>query len=276
MDRIRQIKNNVAPQLEEIKSGAVLLEIKDKIAIISLNRPKSYNALAEEIVDSLDYIFRMIHHSNQIKVVILRSNFEKCFCAGANIKEFYNVTNEQWLTRDRLERVRKIVFNFEKPIIACVNNLALGGGFELALSCDIILANQGARFGFPEISLGLFPCLGGTLISKTIGLYRASELIFTGKKIRAEELFKLNIVNKVLNTKTEMDKEALNVAKEISKYSLFSLIQAKKALKFSFNESGRMAKAQEGVLFNQLMNMKSAKEGISAFVEKRKPDFSNF
>jgi enoyl-CoA hydratase/carnithine racemase len=141
----------------------------DCIGILTLYNKSSYNALVKPMRESLARNLKELEYNNNVKVVCIRSIHPKVFCAGANIKSFETASNASWIIEDRFKEFDLIFRNFNKPIITAVNKLALGGGFEIALHSDIILATEDAQFGLPEIKLGLFPGIGGTLIAKTIG-----------------------------------------------------------------------------------------------------------
>lgn len=141
----------------------------DSIGILSIFHESTYNALTPQMRNSLTKNLKALEVNPHVKVVCLRSLNPKVFCAGANIKEFENTESKDWIVYDRFKELELVLRNYNKPIIAAVNKLALGGGFELALHSDIILATEDTQFGLPEIKLGLFPGIGGTLISKSIG-----------------------------------------------------------------------------------------------------------
>lgn len=210
--------------------------------------------------------------SKKIKVVVLQSGFEKAFCSGANIKQFSTDYSDNLLDQG-IDIFRKVILQFPKPIIACVNKLAFGGGFELALACDIIIAERQAKFGFPEINLGLFPSLGGTLSSKVLGKYLTSHLIFTGEKVTADFLHQQRVVNFVYDDYEKCKEEALNLARKIGSFAMESLILAKKAISFSNYEGFQKSIDNEKNLFDVLLQTEGAKEGIQAFIEKRTPNF---
>lgn len=139
------------------------------IGIISIFQNETYNALTPQMRESLVKSFRVLESDPNVKVVCLRSLHPKVFCAGANIKEFEHATHAQWTTDDKFKEIDLVLRYYSKPIIVAVHKLALGGGFEIALHADIILCAMDTEFGLPEIKLGLFPGIGGTLVSKTIG-----------------------------------------------------------------------------------------------------------
>jgi len=274
MDRISTVKNNVTEDKKPKGESLVIYEAQDSIAIVTLNDPKALNSLSKNLIGQLLGALSFAANDPRIKVVLLKGN-GKVFCAGANIKEFVTDTLQSRLINDHFMDMKVFFQNYNKPIVAAVHNLAYGGGFELALLADIIVANKDCKFAFPEIKLGVFPGLAGTLVSKVIGRYNASKLIFTGEPISAEEAKAMMIVSTVTDSVATCQKYAYELAQKIAAFSVYSLIVAKRALKFSADESGALAMANESNLFNPLLETKGAKEGIGAFIEKRKPDFSD-
>ena len=266
--------NRISNTYDSIIDTEIDLAFISQIAIVALNKPKTLNALSQPFTSKLKRTFERIQADPNIKVIILASRVKKGFCAGADITEFKNRQLEGALLDDNLQNVRDIFKGLTKPVIACVHGVALGGGFELALNCDIIVCEKKTRFGFPEIKLGLFPCLGGTLIAKTIGKYRANRYILTGDFISSEEAKEMGFVQFI-----EKEKEAyakcIELAKKIQKYSISALIMAKRAIKYSYEESGSQAKHLEKITFNALVGRRGAEEGVNAFIEKRKPDFKD-
>lgn len=159
------------------------------IATITLASPKNLNVLTTQLISELIGHLAHLETQEKLKVLILNSSVKKAFCAGANIKEFEKNTYASRLLGVNYLRKLQVAFHeFKKVVIVAVNGLALGGGFELALLGDLILATEDARFGFPEIKLGVFPGMRGTLIAKTVGRYRASRMIFTGEMVSAREM----------------------------------------------------------------------------------------
>ena len=216
-----------------------------------------------------------ISKSKILKVLIIKSGIKKEFCAGANIKELksQNLKKKQFF--DSLQILRNSFKSFKKIIICIVNNLALGGGFEIALLSDLIFCNKNCKFGFPEIKLGLFPSIGGTLISKNLGRYKTNELIFTGKIIKGEELKRFGIVNEVFDDHF-LEEKVFFVAENICRFGIVSLMKAKDVIGFSFFESGSLAMKNEADAFNGIIGMEEAREGVYAFLDKRKPEFDRF
>ncbi len=216
------------------KYNNLLLEKNGDILIISLNRPEQLNSLNLEIVTNLKKAFEDIRWDDSIKVVILSGNSEKSFCAGLDLKERSLMSEDEIL----LSREKDIIplfhylGEFPKPIIGAINGVALGGGAELALICDIRIAVPHARFGQTEIRWGMIPSAGGCQRLRIIaGIAAAKELIFTGRIIEAEEAHSLGIYNKVVSPERLIN-EALNLGNEIAQHSSLAIKQAKRVLDF--------------------------------------------
>lgn len=174
MDRITNLAKNLTTA--PVPSGPAQSTLSyagqdNSIGIITMYAKKTYNALTPGMRVSLVANLKTLELDPKVKVVCIRSTHPKVFCAGANIKEFEHADNASWLVNDRFKELDLTLRYYNKPVIGAVHKLALGGGFELALHCDIILAAEDAQFGLPEIKLGIFPGIGGTLLSKTIGKY---------------------------------------------------------------------------------------------------------
>lgn len=167
MQRITYIHNHLTTTTQD--APPTTIKKQGEIGIITLYNPKTFNALVPEMRASLVTSLKTLSEDPEVKVVCLCSTHPKVFCAGANIKEFENDTTETFLNRDTFQELDLVLRFYNKPILCAVNSLALGGGFEIALHSDVIIAAEGTQFGLPEIKLGLFPGIGGTLISKTIG-----------------------------------------------------------------------------------------------------------
>ena len=250
----------------------VSIDYQDEIAIVNLNDHKTLNSLSVALVENLTAALKTLSKNDKTKVVILRST-AKIFCAGANIPEFKTQSFKSKLLSDWLFEFKIFFKQFTKPIIAVVNDGAYGGGFELALMCDMIFANKNAKFGFPEIKLGLMPGLDGTLIAKVVGRYFATKIILTGESISAKDVQSVGVLAGIGETNEDTLKMALEMANKVKTYSLYSLIVAKKTIRFSADEPSSMASLNETSSFNPLLDLEGAKEGIDAFVKKRKPDF---
>lgn len=260
---------------KELKDDNLIIDYRGTIALIGLNKPRTLNALSRDLAESLQRAFTNLQADPKVKVIILHSKIEKAFCAGADIKSFHGTSQSNLLLYDHLDILRSVFQILTKPVIACVNKLALGGGFELALNCDIIVCDKECRFGLPEIKLGLFPSLGGTLLAKMIGRHAATYYIMTGEFISADEAKKMKIVQDVEDTSVLALEKAIQIAKKIEQFSLYTLIMAKRTINTSFEESGTLARNIERTNFNALFDTVGTKEGINAFIEKKKPDFND-
>lgn len=252
----------------------ILIDIKDGMGILKVNRPKALNALNTETLEELKKACEELEKNGEVKVVIVTGEGDKAFVAGADILEMKDMNPVQGMefSRKGHEAFTKLE-NMGKVAIAAVNGYALGGGFELALACDIIYASEKARFGFPEVTLGIHPGFGGTQrTARLIGLAKAKELIFTGKMISAHEAFNMGLVNKVVPHE-ELMKEVFSLAQSIISCGQIALRLAKecvnKSLSLSIEEGLKLEAANFGLCFGT----KDQKEGMIAFVEKRKPVF---
>lgn len=250
------------------------IEIKDGVALLKVNRPKALNALNSETLDELKKAAEELEINPEVKVIIVTGEGDKAFVAGADIVEMKDMDPVQGMefSRKGHEAFSKLE-NMGKVVIAAVNGYALGGGFELALACDIIYASDKARFGFPEVTLGIHPGFGGTQrTARLIGLAKAKELIFTGKMITAQEAFSMGLINKVV-PQDELMKEAFSLAETIKSCGLVAIRLAKecvnKSLSLGINEGLKLEASNFGLCFGT----KDQKEGMTAFVEKRKPVF---
>lgn len=249
----------------------ILTSKADGYAIVQINRPDVLNALniklMEELVDSLE----RFDADTDVRAIILTGN-EKVFAAGADIKEMAGASATDMLLRDqfaRWDRIRKI----KKPIIAAVSGFALGGGCELCMSCDIIIASESAKFGQPEINIGVIPGAGGTQrLTRAVGKYKAMEMVLTGKMISADEAHRWGLVNKVVPVEYYLE-EAKSLAKEIAAKAPVAVRLAKEAVLKSFDTTIEGGLEFERKNFYLLFASEDQKEGMAAFIEKRKPDW---
>lgn len=251
--------------------STLLITKQDGYAIVQFNRPDVLNALniklMEELVDALETFDK----DNDVRAIIMTGN-EKAFAAGADIKEMSDASAVDMLIRDqfaRWDRIRKI----KKPIIAAVSGFALGGGCELSMSCDIIIASETAKFGQPEINIGVMPGAGGTQrLTRAVGKYKAMEMVLTGKMISAEEALRWGLVNKVVPVEYYLE-EAKALAKEIASKPPVAVRLAKEAVLKSFDTTIEGGLEFERKNFYLLFASDDQKEGMKAFVEKRKPEW---
>ncbi|AWR96191.1 enoyl-CoA hydratase [Acidianus sulfidivorans JP7] len=248
--------------------NTVIYEIvSDNIGIVRLNRPEKMNALNMEMVK--DFVSTFNELEGKVKAVIITGN-GRAFCAGADVNEMSNMSIEE-IARVGHAPMWDRLRSFRKPIIAAVNGLAVGGGLELAMACDMIIASESAMFGQPEINLGIMPGAGGTQrLSRTVGKYKGMEMVLTGKLISAWEAYRRGLVTKVVPEEAVMD-EALRLAKEISSKSGFAVEEAKESVNKAFETTLQQGLDFERRNFYLTVFSEDGKEGMRAFVEKRKP-----
>jgi len=253
----------------------LLLEIKDGIAVVKINRPKALNALNSETLDELKHAGDEISANKDAWVVIITGEGDKAFIAGADILEMKDMNPYQGMVFSQRGHEAFAAFeNMNKPVIAAVNGFALGGGFEVALMCDIIYASDKAKVGFPETTLGIFPGFGGTQrAAKLCGLAKAKELIFTGKMISAQEAYEIGLINKVVPHE-ELWKEVMALAEKIRSNGPVSMGLAKELINKSLFLDMNSALMLEAKDFGLCFGTKDQKEGMTAFVEKRKATFT--
>lgn len=241
------------------------------IALIQLNRPKELNALNLQLMGELRDALKQLDQEDEVRVIILTGN-ERAFAAGADIKQMAGKGTidmwkvDQFSTWDQINKTRK-------PIIAAVSGFALGGGCELSMTCDMIIASETAKFGQPEIKIGVMPGAGGTQrLTKALGKAKAMELVLTGKFISAEEAMDYGLVNKVVPVEFYLE-EAVKLASEIAAMSPIAVQMAKESVKRSFEVPLEEGLHFERKNFYMLFSSEDQKEGMNAFVEKRRPDF---
>jgi enoyl-CoA hydratase len=253
----------------------LLVEQDAGIALLTINRPKAMNALNQEVLEELRDVLTTLEQDSHVKVVIL-SGTGKAFVAGADITEMVNMNPAAALAFSRQgQQVLLTIERMKIPVIAAVNGFALGGGLELALACDFIYASEKARFGFPEVTLGIMPGFGGTQnLARLIGSRRSSEMIFTGKIISAQKALEWGMVNEVLPDDALLA-AARQTAELIAVNGLLGVAAAKDALVSGLNMTKEDGCRYESSLFANLFSTNDQKEGMAAFVEKRKPGFKN-
>ncbi len=252
----------------------VVVEKENNIAVLSINRPKALNALNYDTLTDIKTAVKALSDDDEVAVVIITGAGEKAFVAGADIKEMRDMTPLE-ARRFMLygQSVFNMIDNLPKPTIAAVNGFALGGGTELALSCDMILASENAKFGLPEVTLGIHPGFGGSQrLPRLIGSAKAKELIFTGKMIDAKEAEKIGLVNKVVAPE-KLHEEAKALASEILKNGLVAIRLVKSAINAGLDTTLEKGLAYEAETQGLAFSTEDKNEGLSAFMEKRKPNF---
>ncbi len=254
-------------------ASPVLLEEKDGYAILRLNRPKALNALSQELMAALTDHLQAIEARDDMACAIITGS-RKAFAAGADIAEMKDRTfPDIWLedflaTWDRIAACRK-------PLIAAVSGYALGGGCELALMCDIVIAAENARFGQPEIRLGIIPGAGGTQrLVRAVGLPRAMDMVLTGRMIDAREALAAGLVSRVVPDGRLME-EAEETARTLAGHSRPALLAAKEALRRAEEMPLAEGLRFERRLFHALFATADQKEGMNAFLEKRRPEWKH-
>ncbi len=246
-------------------------QVEKHVALIQLNRPKELNALNLQLMGELRDALKELDNNDDVRAIILTGN-EKAFAAGADIKQMADKTAidmmniDQFSTWDQIKKTKK-------PIIAAVSGFALGGGCELMMHCDMIVASESARIGQPEIKIGVMPGAGGTQrLTRAVGKALAMEIVLTGKFITAEEALRAGLINKVVPNEMYL-KEAFSLAKQIVDKSPVAIKLAKEAVLAAFNTS-----LDEGLIFERknfylCFASEDQKEGMKAFIEKRAADF---
>ncbi|GHS93192.1 short-chain-enoyl-CoA hydratase [Synergistales bacterium] len=255
----------------------LLMEVENEIAVVTINRPKSLNALNSETLAELNQCFCEIETRKDIKVVILTGSGEKSFVAGADISEMVNATAAEGRTMGLLAyNAFGKLENMPQVTIAAVNGFALGGGCEISMACDIRIASENAKFGQPEVGLGTLPGFGGTQrLPRLVGKGRAKELIFTCDMIDAQEAYRIGLANKVVPLAELIDYCKKMATKIISKGS-YAISLAKSAINTGLDVDLSSGLKLEADLFGLSFATADKKEGMSAFLEKRQAKLTDF
>lgn len=253
--------------------NTLLVERSGRVATVTLNRPKSLNALNAEVMAEIADLFAKLDRDPEIAVTILTGE-GRAFAAGADITEMQPQSFSDMYLNDYFSGWDRFAAS-RKPVIAAVNGFALGGGCELAMMCDLIIASDEAKFGQPEIKLGVTPGMGGSIrLTKAIGKAKAMDLVLTGRMIAADEADRIGLVSRVVASDQLME-VATQVAQEIASYSIPSIVASKEMIGRALEVSTAEGVRFERRLFMGLFGTEDQKEGMSAFVEKRSPQFSD-
>jgi enoyl-CoA hydratase len=252
----------------------LIYEKKDNIGVLTINRPEKLNALSNELIEELERFLDDVEYDEELRVLVITGAGEKAFVAGADIQEL--VDRDALLGR-KVSRTRQQIFsrieNLPIPVIASVNGYALGGGLELALACSIRICSDRAQFGAPEVKLGIIPGDGGTQrLPRLVGLGRAMEMVLTGDFIDAQEAYRIGLVNQVISHDELMEK-AMGLAQKIAKRPPLAVRYAKEAVNRSQEGDTTSGYALESYLHALTCTTEDKKEGVQAFLEKRKGKF---
>jgi enoyl-CoA hydratase len=254
----------------------LLYQKENGLGIITLNRPNDLNALNSKLLGELVGLLDEIAADETTKVVIITGSGDRAFVAGSDVKEMAtktSITVKEFVLTNR--RTNDKIENFPKPVIAAINGYALGGGCELAMSCDLRIASETARFGQPEINLGIIPGAGGTQrLTRLIGIAKAKELIYTGDMIDAATALSLGLVNKVVPAANLMA-EAKALGAKLATKSSATLALAKASVNSAWQTTLNTGLDMEMQLFALTFATEDQKEGMGAFVAKRKPQFKD-
>ena len=250
------------------------LNIKDEIGIITIDREKSLNALNKQVLKEILKTLNKFIKSNDVKVIFITGGGDKAFIAGADIKEMSKLDPQSALNFAELgQRVMNTIENSPKPVISIINGYAFGGGCEVALACHIRFASDNAIFAQPEVKLGLIPGWGGTQrLPRIVGKGIANEMIISGKLIDAEEAYRVGLVNKVYKKESLMP-ESLKFAKDILNNGLNAVSKSLSLINDSSSLKLEKGLKKESKVFSSLFDNSETKEGLDAFLNKRKANF---
>jgi enoyl-CoA hydratase len=251
----------------------LLTETRGAVALVTLNRPKALNALNSTIMAELTDALASLDKDDAIGAIVLTGS-EKAFAAGADIKEMQGIDFVDAYLGDFISGWEAIA-SIRKPMIAAVSGFALGGGCELAMMCDFIIASDTAKFGQPEITLGVIPGMGGSQrLTRAIGKAKAMDLVLTGRMMDAAEAERAGLVARIVAPERLID-EAVGAAAKIASFPRAAVLMAKEAVNRSFEATLGEGLRFERRLFHSLFATSDQKEGMAAFIEKRNPEFSN-
>jgi len=251
-------------------------DIENHIALVTINRPDKLNALNADVKKEMYNLFEELKTNEDVYVVVLTGAGEKSFVAGTDIGELLELDEDSGKEFAKGgQDIFSLIENLGKPVIAAVNGFALGGGCELALACTLRIASENARFGQPEVNLGIIPGYGGTQrLARLVGKGIAQELILTGNHIKADEAYRIGLVNKVV-PQDQLLSEAKALAETITQKGQIAVRFALKAVNMTDETNLTEGLELEATLFGKCAANEDSKEGVKAFLEKRKPEFAN-
>ena len=252
----------------------ILVEVRGRVGLVTLHRPKALNALNDALMDELGAALRAFDADEAVGVIVLTGS-EKAFAAGADIGMMASYSYMDVYKGDYITRNWEAVRSIRKPIIAAVAGFALGGGCELAMMCDIIIAADTAKFGQPEIKLGVIPGAGGTQrLPRAVSKAKAMDMCLTARMMGAEEAERAGLVSRVVPAASLLD-EAMEAASIIASFSLPAVMMAKESVNRAYESTLAEGVHFERRMFHSLFATEDQKEGMAAFVEKRKPVFKH-
>ena len=252
----------------------ILVETRGHVGLITLNRPKALNALSAGLIKDLGEALDAFEANSEVRAVVVTGS-DKAFAAGADIKEMASKTFVEAYVGEFITKGWEKITICRKPIVAAVAGYALGGGCELAMMCDFIIAAETARFGQPEITLGIIPGAGGTQrLTRAVGKAKAMEMVLTGRQMDAAEAERSGLVSRIVAPDKLME-EALKAAERIASLSLPSVLMAKESVNRAFETTLAEGVRFERRMFHATFALEDQKEGMAAFVEKRQPAFKH-
>jgi len=250
----------------------IIVDVQDHISVITLNRPDALNALNDQLLEELGDALLDAQRNDKVRCIVLTGS-EKAFAAGADIKMMSSKSFVDAFGEDLFTEATDKITSIRKPIIAAVSGYALGGGCELAMMCDFIICSDNAKFGQPEINLGVSPGLGGTQrLTRFIGKSKAMDMNLTGRFMEAEEAERCGLVSRVVPAKNLMN-EALGAATKIAEKSMITVMAVKEMVNRSYETTLREGLLFERRVFHSLFATEDQKEGMAAFMEKREAQF---
>ena len=250
----------------------IIVDVQDHISVITLNRPDALNALNDQLLEELGDALLDAQRNDKVRCIVLTGS-EKAFAAGADIKMMSSKSFVDAFGEDLFTEATDKITSIRKPIIAAVSGYALGGGCELAMMCDFIICSDTAKFGQPEINLGVSPGLGGTQrLTRFIGKSKAMDMNLTGRFMEAEEAERFGLVSRVVPAKNLMN-EALGAATKIAEKSMITVMAVKEMVNRSYETTLREGLLFERRVFHSLFATEDQKEGMAAFMEKREAQF---
>lgn len=258
-------------------SEIVSYQIKQQSAWLTLNRPERLNALSIPLIDELIAALQRAAADSEARVVVITGSGTRAFCAGADIDSFYNEsqgTVDEHAFRDRLLQLFELLMDLPKPTIARVNGYALGGGFGLAMACDLVVASSTARFGTPEINIGLFPMMIMPVLYRNVGRKKLLEMMFTGDKISGEEALQLGMINAAVSV-DQLDQSVQELANKLAAKSGMTLKLGRQAFYQMADLPVREALPYLQNMLSQNLHTQDGREGLQAFLEKRPPQWQD-